>query len=62
MQGLTFYAALVGGIPVLAFLVALWLSDGAPLTPIGLVSETDAVAGQSAPGEIQVPPLALGEP
>ncbi|MHA1564766.1 MAG: hypothetical protein ACTSX7_05585 [Alphaproteobacteria bacterium] len=62
MQGLTFYAAIVGGIPVLAFLAALWLSDGAPFTPIGLISESTAVAAQPVAGEPPLAPIALAEP
>ena len=62
MRGLTFYAAIVGGIPVLAFLAALWLSDGAPFTPIGLVTETGPVAGQPGAGVTPKAPLALSEP
>jgi len=62
VQGLTLFAALVGGIPVLAFLAVLWFSDGAPFTPIGLVPETNAVAGQPDTGETPAAPVSLNEP
>lgn len=32
---LAFIAACIGAMPILAFLVAIWLTGGAPLTPLG---------------------------
>ena len=35
MGRLTFLAACIGGVPIFTFLVVVWLTGGAPLTPFG---------------------------
>ncbi len=55
MGRLTFLAACIGGMPVFTFLVVVWLTGGAPLTPLGQAS----AAGPIDQGAVLVNPTAL---
>ncbi len=49
MRGLTFFTVLVFGTPVVAFLIATWLTDGAPFMPPAKFARPDATVLAGTP-------------
>lgn len=59
MGRLTFLAACIGGMPVVTFLVVVWLTGGAPLAPLGHASAARPIdQGVGSIGPAAVPSTA----
>lgn len=54
---LTFLAACIGGLPVFTFLVVVWLTGGAPLTPLGAIDHAAAADRSPAAPVADLAPL-----